>query len=984
MDRRRANNRAESGKGFEQLKPFRSEASDRGALIWFLAALGITLIVSLPCCAPQPAHAAPSTINGTCYVECTNPEIDGPMGGNTFIVRFPQYGIEATGHCTSGPMYGTPLPGHYPFTGTRLGNGGYAIAIDCSGAGMYPNHYSPLGAQNVGEFTIYLHGSVELQKHGNPTYENAVPEASVEGARYQLVAADGSACASLTTDAKGKATAADVPFGRYRLVETAAPPGYALDESDQTIVVEGGKTSYANSWEPPLTGSIGVQKTSSAPAVTNENPCYALSGAVYGVYDDPACTNQVQTIVTDANGFGQSEATLWPGSYWIKEVSAPKGYALDAQSYPVALSVKSCLDGKAPLARVVDEPQLALVEPVALKIDAESGTSQAQGDATLAGAVFQVEHFAGVFATPEEAAASGFSPTLTLTAVADEQGVARIDPALLPSNGAGSGLPLGTLVVREVSAPQGYLLSESPAFACPITASGDKPLDALFHAAEVPDRVIRGDIAILKVGAGEGTTGDKAEKRPLKGVAFDIVHKASGQVAARIVTDDQGRAATAHAKDPEQAGALPFGTYLVQEDPATTPAGYQAAPAFPVTVADHGRTYSYTVENDTGTFLKVMKRDADTGRTVAGRTVFRILDRFGNAVPFNADSDGNAKAETEFATDESGSCLLPGKLNGGETYWVQEIAPPYGYVLDANPVPFSLAAGNGHNPKDPLIVTIENKPQTACLTLHKTDAATGLPLARPDISWEVRAAQDVVSADGTTHVSQGETVATLTSDDSGSACATGLHLGTYEIIETQAPQGYVRATEPLRVELAYGDPSQPCVHAEVQFPNQSAQGCITIAKTDAVSKEPLAEALYEIRAAHDIVAADGSVLLRAEDVAATLLTDDSGAATTAPLPLGRYEAVEIRAPKGYQIDEAKHPVELAYQDQETPLVEARLDLADNPLPDDQPEPAIAETGDGAQSAALSITGIIAAAAFLAVASFKKAARPSVRAGTRCA
>ena len=124
MDRRRANNRAESGKGFEQLKPFRSEASDRGALIWFLAALGIALIVSLPCCAPQPAHAAPSTINGTCYVECTNPEIDGPMGGNTFVVRFPQYGIEATGHCTSGPMYGTPLPGHYPFTGTRLGNGG--------------------------------------------------------------------------------------------------------------------------------------------------------------------------------------------------------------------------------------------------------------------------------------------------------------------------------------------------------------------------------------------------------------------------------------------------------------------------------------------------------------------------------------------------------------------------------------------------------------------------------------------------------------------------------------------------------------------------------------------------------------------------------------------------------------------------------------------------------------------------------------------
>lgn len=732
MDRRRANNRAEGGKGFEQLKPFRSEASDRGALVWFLAALGIALIASLPCCAPQPAHAAPSTINGTCYVECTNPEIDGPMGGNTFIVRFPQYGIETTGYCTSGPMYGTPLPGHYPFTGTRLGNGGYAIAVDCSGAGMYPNHYSPLGAQNVGEFTIYLHGSVELQKHGNPAYESTMPEASVEGARYQLVAADGSACASLTTDAKGKATAADVPLGRYRLVETAASPGYALDESDQTIVVEGGKTSYANSWEPPLTGSIGVQKTSSTPAVTNEKPCYSLSNAVYGVYDDAACTNQVQLIVTDANGYGQSEATLWPGSYWVKEVSAPKGYALDTRSHPVALSVQSCLEGKAPLARVVDEPQLALAEPVALKIDAESGISQAQGDATLAGAVFQVEHFAGTFATPEEAAASGLLPTLTLTAVTDEQGVARIDPALLPSNGAGSGLPLGS----------------------------------------------------------------------------------------------------------------------------------------------------------------------------------------------------------------------------------------------------------GRDPEDPLVVAIENKPQTACLTLRKTDAATGLPLAQRGISWEMRAARDVVSADGTTRASQGETVATLTSDDSGSARATGLYLGAYEIIETQAPPGYVRATEPLRVELVYGDPSQPSIHAEAEFPNRPAQGCITVAKTDATSKEPLPEALYEIRATHDVVATDGSVLLQADDVAATLLTDDAGTATTGPLPLGRYEAVEIKAPEGYQLDGTEHPVELACQDQETPLVQARLNLANNPLPSAQPEPAIAKTGDSARSAEFSLVGIIAAAALLAVASLERTARHSARTGRR--
>lgn len=477
-------------------------------------------VLALALAAPRSAEALEG-ISGTCYVACTNAHIDGPDGGNVFEVTFPQYGISATGYCISGSVYGTPLPGTYPFSGEPAGDGGFQITVNCRGAGMYENHYSPYGAQNVGGFKIRPFGAVE------------------------------------------------------------------------------------------------VLKRSAAPDVTDNNACYRLAGAVYGVYADEACTSQVLALTTDAAGRARSECVLAPGRYWVREKAAPEGYLPDPGVYPVDLAQEDCRTGTVPAVCVADAPLVAPVDILVQKADRETGVPLPLGDASLAGTAFTVEHYAGRYASLGEIAEAGAQPARTWDVVTDEQGRASVGTGDLPGNGSGgSGLPLGTVVVREVQAPRGYLLPDPPALVSAVEPSPDEPGVAVYRVPTVADQVVRGDVALLKLGAGKdgggaadstgegGAGGASADgggttpKVPLGGVAFDIVRLSTGEVAARLVTGEDGRASTEGLRPAGLAGALPYGLYEVREDPATTPPGYRTAEPFVVAVEGNARTYCYEVVNE--------------------------------------------------------------------------------------------------------------------------------------------------------------------------------------------------------------------------------------------------------------------------------------------------------------------------------------------------------------------------------------------------
>lgn len=479
-------------------------------------AAACALALALALCGAARAEADES-ISGTCYVACVNAHIDGAEGGNVFDVSFPQYGITATGYCISGSVYGTPLPGTYPFVGEPTDDGGYLVTVDCRGASMYENHYSPFGAQNVGGFKIYPTGAVE------------------------------------------------------------------------------------------------VVKRSAAPDVTEANVCYRLDGAVYGIFADEACANAVQTVTIGADGRARSAATLAPGRYWVRELAAPAGFALDERAFPVELTREHCRTGAAPVVLVEDAPLLAPVDVLVAKVDRETGVATPLGDASLANAIFDIEHYAGRFDSIDEIAAAGMRPMRSWSVVTDGQGRAAIDADELFSDGRGGrGLPLGTVVVREVRPPAGYLPPNPSVFVCPVEAVPDAPGTAAFHAPVVAEQVVRGDVALFKYGSADGTGGRSssggapaggdenagAPGKPLAGVAFDVALVSTGEVVTRIVTDENGRASTADLHDAAACGALPYGTYEVREDPATTPPGYRAAEPFTVEVDENGRTYFYEVENE--------------------------------------------------------------------------------------------------------------------------------------------------------------------------------------------------------------------------------------------------------------------------------------------------------------------------------------------------------------------------------------------------
>ena len=410
-------------------------------------------------------------------------------------------------------------------------------------------------------------------------------------------------------------------------------------------------------------------------------------------------------------------------------------------------------------------------------------------------------------------------------------------------------------------------------------------------------------------------------------MAFDILDPESGQSVARIVTNEDGFATTADLREDGQAGALPFGTYLVREDPSTTPAGYEPVAEFRATVAEDERTYAFTVEDETGTVVRIVKKDAETGRRVNGRMTFRILDERKQPLAFQVGAGG--PIVSEFATDEEGVCTLPDKLNGGGTYYVQETCPPPGYVLNDEPAAFSLA---DRDEEGIVEVVVEDLPQTGRIEVRKVDADTGASIAQPGIVWEVRAAQDVVTADGTVRAQAGETVALLESDDDGTAVPRAFIWAPTRSSRRARPTATCAPASPHPFASPTATPRPEASPSPSTLPTARRRASSRSARPTPSAKGPSPNAAYEVRAAQDIVAPDGTTALVAGEVAATLVTDEEGFACSAPLPLGSYEVVETKAPEGYLVDAEAHPVELVYEGQDVPVVRASLALVDEPVP----------------------------------------------------
>ena len=624
------------------------------------------------------------------------------------------------------------------------------------------------------------------------------------------------------------------------------------------------------------TGMLELYKESDRTDWTEENPCYSLKGAVFGVYSLGAQA-PLYEITTDENGYGRIEE-LPIGTYEIAEIKSPEGFALDKARYTVTVG-----DGEVCRYRCVEQAQNHPLETVLIKIDSETGEQSAQGCGSLAGAEFEVKWYAGYYES--DPAADGITARKSWILRTDDKGrlllsdEAKVSGDEFFRNSSGEiTLPLGTAVIRETKAPEGYLLNDE-VFVRQITPSGDGATDTLYQTPEVPEQVIRGDLQIVKFLGSEDDEED--QKTPLEGIVFTVTSKTTGE-KIRITTDENGYASTARGDG--ERGGLVFDTYVVSE--TETPEGLEPVGDFEITISEEGSTLYYILENrEILSPVRLIKTDAETGRTVplAGAG-FRLLDAEKEPIIMEVRYPSGEACEI-FCTDESGSLVLPEKLPPG-TYYFQEAEAPYGYLLEEGLLEFTIT--EGHDWEEPFTVVFPDRPAKGRICIEKTDAETGEPLA--GTVFEIRAGEDITAPDGTILLGAGETAGTLTTGEDGRAQSDELFLGKYEITETAQTPGYVRSTDVYEAELVYKDQTTPVVTETVKISN--APTVLVIDKKESSSEKRLEGAEFTVRTK------DGA----AEEFCETYTTDENGRIEIRGLLPGEYYVQETKAPEGYLAD----------------------------------------------------------------------------------
>lgn len=665
-------------------------------------------------------------------------------------------------------------------------------------------------------------------------------------------------------------------------------------------------------------GSLDVYKASADSEITNGNSCYSLAGAVYGLYQNGI---EIARKTTDVNGYAKFE-NVTAGNYDLKEITPPKGYALDKTIYPVTIN-----SSQTTRVDVKDYPQSDPVSILLGKVDKDTTQNMPQGSASLEGAEFTIKYYA--VQSDKDPAETGKKPVRTWIMKTDENGKCRLDEKYKVSgdefwkNPFGvATLPLGTITIQETKAPKGYLLNEE-IFVRQITSKGTAESVETYNMPTIEEEVIRGDIQLVKYGETNDEPGDSGAdiKKPLKDIKFHLTSKTTGDVYT-IITDEQGVATTKQLGTSDR-GNLPFDTYTVSEESPYPE--YDIIAPFEVTVDEEGKTYTYILRNDTvDAPLSVQKVDKETGKVIpiAGAQ-FQILDENKKPITMKVSYPTPMEIDT-FETDANGSFTLPEKLEYG-SYYLHETKAPEGYLLGIEDIPFVV--DQEFDWENPLSITYPDAPAKGKIRVTKTDKETDKPIPS-GAEFTVTAAEDITTPDGTIRTEKGTVVATLTTDEKGKAETEALYLGKYVVKETKAPNGYLLNPKEFAVTLEYEDQETEIVYGNVTVPDELAKGKIRVKKTDAETGNGLSGAEFEIRAKEDIITPDGTVKVKAGTVVDTIKTSDKGTAETKELYLGKYEVQETKAPEGYLLNTQKYPVELIYADQETEIVYGDVTVPD--------------------------------------------------------
>ena len=703
---------------------------------------------------------------------------------------------------------------------------------------------------------------------------------------------------TVTTANGGKFQLDNLMPGVYTVTEQSIDK-YVPQETHRVTVVAG-QVATVNFNNVLKRGDLQVVKSS------EDNLVEGVKFHLYGTSLAGIAVDQY--AVTDANGVATFKDVLISGSepYTVEEVDTEVRYVVpENQTAPIQWKSVTKRD----FSNILKKFTVTVT-----KSDKEEGT--AQGDATLAGAVY------GIYK----------GETLVDKYVTDANGQFTTKEYICDTD----------WTVREITPSEGYLLDKTIH-----KVGADPKLYEVEHnltANDVTEQVMKGNIAIIK----HTDDGETKIETPEKGAEFEVYLKSSGNYDAAeederdtLVCDENGFA---------QSKDMPYGVYTVHQTKGWE--GRELMSDFDVFISKDGQTNRYLINNaNFESFIKVVKKDAETGKTIpyAGAG-FQIYDPSGNKVTMTFTYPTPTTIDT-FYTDADGQLVTPEKLEYGKGYSLVEVQAPYGYVLDSTPVSFDVTEENATQEGTIKLVKVEkpNMAQKGSISVEKTgEVFFGVNVSGEEgkdviyqpvykvkglagATYKITADEDVVTPDGTLRYHKGDVVDTITTDEEGTAKSKELYLGKYTVTETKAPEGMVINKDGHQVELTYAGQEVAVTETATSFYNERQKVKISLEKmleqdeTFGIGKnDELKNISFGLYAKEDIVSESGTVIPADGLIEIIGLAEDGTATVATDLPFGSYYIKEMTTDEHYILNDEQYAFTFDYAGQDTETVEIKV------------------------------------------------------------
>ena len=732
-------------------------------------------------------------------------------------------------------------------------------------------------------------------KYGSVRIKKTSEDGNIQGIKFQY---SGTALCGksyngyLQTSKDGYCYMSNFPISGdqpYKITEVSAPSYYVPNPSQQ-VYIKWNETTEVHFHNVLKRGNLVVKKTSEDGLVEG------MTFRLYGTSDSGKIVNEYAT--TDADGYARFENILIGQDYELSEVDTPSRY-IHPKTQNVDIKWNETTEATV-------HNVLKKWNAVVTKEDSEVWWDHVpQGDATLQGAIY------GVFK----------NGTLLDTYETDEYGVFYTKSYPIGDN--------NDWVIRELYPSEGYLLDESE-LRC-VQIPDVYPYEINTINPTVYERVIKGRIEIYKH-FGDGNTTDFVT--PEENAIFRVYLKAAKSYENAIETERTEITTNAHGYAITKE--LPYGTYVVEQIAGAE--GKELLKPFEVNITEQDKTYNYFVNNATfEADIEIVKKDATTGKTIPASGIgFKVKNTDTGEYIVQHINYPTPKDIEIYYTDKTGKLMLPYALPYGN-YEIIEQNTCYGYVLDSTPVAFTV-----DGTKDVVTVEKHNEPQMGIIQIFKKGEVFSSVTEEDGIytpvyteqglsgaEFNVYAAEDIYTPDGTLRYEKGQLVYNMTSGSDGIARSDLLHLGKYEIREVNSPYGTVLNGEAIYVELKYAGEMVSVTQSEGTFTNERQKVIISLIKElEKDDKFSIGKAKeycgvkFGLYAAESLVAADGTEIPKDGLLEVIYIDEDGNGVFTVDIPVGaKLYVKEISTDKHYILSDEKYPVEFVYEGQDVGVVQ---------------------------------------------------------------